>query len=143
MNSTQVINKFFVYGTLRPDILSPWSKIVYDNKDFKVLKNYKSYLPFSKLYIKKNIKYPFCVHNKTEYSEKDITLGYILEFTNIEKALKQLDHIENYPTLYDRKVVSSFNEELSILEEVYLYTSPDLSELELIDYNDWKLFINK
>jgi gamma-glutamylcyclotransferase (GGCT)/AIG2-like uncharacterized protein YtfP len=136
------VNKFFVYGSLRPDIKAPWTDIVHNNPTFKV-NFYKAHLPYSKLYLHRRCKYPICYFSKAEFTEHDKTIGYILEVDNIESAMKVFDSIEDYPTLYDRKIVECFNEDLEIIDSVYFYTSLDdeFSAQKMVDIevNDWAL----
>ena len=134
------INNFFVYGTLRPDIKAPWSNSVHNNPKFKI-RSHKSLLRHSKLFMNKAIGYPVCIYDKNKFTEKNVTIGYILETENILEALKWMDEIEEYPNLYDRIVVDSYNLELEKNQQVYFYTlnretfkMEDLIELNTNDY---------
>jgi gamma-glutamylcyclotransferase (GGCT)/AIG2-like uncharacterized protein YtfP len=134
------INNFFVYGTLRPDIKAPWSNLVHNNPKFKI-RSHKSLLRNSKLFMNKAIGYPVCIYDKNKFTEKNVTIGYILETENILEALKWMDEIEEYPNLYDRIVVDSYNLELEKNQQVYFYTlnietfkMEDLIELNTNDY---------
>lgn len=134
------INNFFVYGTLRPDIKAPWSNSVHNNPKFKI-RSRKSLLRHSKLFMNKAIGYPVCIYDKNKFTEKNVTIGYILETENILEALKWMDEIEEYPNLYDRIVVDSYNLELEKNQQVYFYTlnretfkMEDLIELNTNDY---------
>jgi gamma-glutamylcyclotransferase (GGCT)/AIG2-like uncharacterized protein YtfP len=140
------INKFFVYGTLRPDIKAPWSDIVHNNSGFK-LKYYKAKLYNSKLFFHKKFGYPMTIYDNKKYlNEEHFTIGYILETDNIELTLEIFDEIEEYPNMYDRILVKCYNQTLSIEEEVYFYTlHPDNfnhEDLEDLKVNDYRL-INK
>jgi gamma-glutamylcyclotransferase (GGCT)/AIG2-like uncharacterized protein YtfP len=137
------INKFFVYGTLRPDIKAPWSDLVHNNPNFK-LEYHPAKLFNSKLYFHKKIGYPLTIYDSGKYSsEDDYTVGYILKTDNIEPTLEVFDEIEEYPSLYDRVIVKCFNENSSIEEEVYFYTLKserlDVEDLEDLIVNDYKL----
>ncbi len=134
------INKFFVYGTLRPDVQAPWSDIVHNNPEFK-LKYYKAYLPCSKLFFHRTIGFPMTVYDVELYSEEDKTIGYILETDNVQQTLKLFDEIECYPDEYDRFEVKCFNKENSVFESVYFYSQKkellkdeDLEDLRINDF---------
>jgi gamma-glutamylcyclotransferase (GGCT)/AIG2-like uncharacterized protein YtfP len=141
-----IINKFFVYGSLRPDINAPWSSIVHKNKSFD-LKYYKSYLENSKLYHHKEIGYAVTLHDKNNYSKEDKTFGYILESNNIEESLKLFDEIEEYPEVYERYVVKCFNLENNKEEDAYFYSMRlekiKQDQLEFTGFNDYKLYLSK
>ena len=93
-NNFPIINKFFVYGTLRPDIKAPWSDIVHNNSEFK-LKYYEAKLKNSKLFFHKKFGYPMTIYDSIKYSHEDnFTVGYILETDNIDMTLKIFDEIE-------------------------------------------------
>jgi gamma-glutamylcyclotransferase (GGCT)/AIG2-like uncharacterized protein YtfP len=137
------LKRFFVYGTLRPDIKAPWSDQVHNNPSFKFT-YYKSFLPFSKLYFHKQFGYPVCYCNKLIFNEHDKTVGYILEVDNLEPALKVFDEIEDYPNNYDRQVVECYNEELQDVSSAYFYTIKEEQFIEeiMVDIkmNDWALY---
>jgi gamma-glutamylcyclotransferase (GGCT)/AIG2-like uncharacterized protein YtfP len=125
------LNKFFVYGTLRPDVTAPWSDIVHKNPKFK-LKYFKAHLPYSKLYMHKTIGYPMAIYDLEKFSESNHTIGFILETDNPDETLEVFDYIECYPTEYDRYEVNCFNEEMMIFENVYFYSK----KKELLNEND-------
>jgi gamma-glutamylcyclotransferase (GGCT)/AIG2-like uncharacterized protein YtfP len=137
------IKRFFVYGTLRPDIRESWTDIVHKNASFK-LTYFKAILRHSKLFFHKEIGYPICLYDPKKYSEHDVTHGYILETDNFEPTLKVLDEIENYPTEYDRILIECHNEDLEIPMTAHFYTrDPKQEELEHfndISVNDWALY---
>ncbi len=123
------INKFFVYGTLRPDYTAPWSDIVHKNPNFS-LKYYKALLPHSKIFHNNKIGYPVILHNKhcnKDYLYETQAVGYILEVlegetSNLNEALKLFDEIEEYPELYDRSVIECINvDKGGVIDEVYFY----------------------
>jgi gamma-glutamylcyclotransferase (GGCT)/AIG2-like uncharacterized protein YtfP len=140
-----IINKFFVYGTLRPDIKVEWSDITHKNPDFE-LKYYEAYLSHSKLFLHK-IGYPICVYYPDTYSEDDITIGFILESDNVEETLKILDHIECYPFEYDRKIVTCYNSKEKKLTDAYFYFMQKEKikniEIEDLSTNDYKKYIEE
>ena len=138
------INKFFVYGTLRPDIKAPWSDIVHKNESYKLC-YYKSRLHYAKLYFHKIHKYPVTLHSQETYQYEDFVVGYILESNNVEETLKLLDSIEEYPDVYDREVVDCFNEDTQQVEKAYFYfIKTDKIEEDLIQLkNDWKECYNR
>lgn len=139
------INKFFVYGTLRPDIKAPWSDVVHKNPKFKLTYS-KAYLCYSKLFFHKTVGYPVTIYDKNRFTRENITLGYILETDNIAEALTVLDNIEDYPNEYDRIEVSCYNVERNIEEEAFFYTINKnlLDENNMMDLkvNDYKLIVN-
>jgi gamma-glutamylcyclotransferase (GGCT)/AIG2-like uncharacterized protein YtfP len=136
-------NKCFAYGTLRPDVLAPWTDIVFKNESFKVIDMYPAHLKFSKLFIGKAHGYPVCVQDMTKYAENDITIGYILVIDKINLALEVLDEIEVYPKEYNRKIVQCHNLNTNESEEAYFYTNVDTDEFIDIEYNCWKTHIEK
>lgn len=136
------INKFFVYGTLRPDIEAPWSDIVHKNPNFKLI-YYMAHLSHSKIYLHKNIGYAVTIYDKSKFRKTDTTIGYLLETDNVDATLEVFDNIEGYPTLYDRIKVRCYNANKKIDEFAYLYTMHKnmISESDLLDIkvNDYKL----
>lgn len=144
--NNEKVRKFFVYGSLRPDILAPWSNIVHKNPKFS-LKYYKAYLPFSKLYYHNNWKYAVTLYDQAKFKEEDKTIGYLLETDNFEDTLKLLDEIEGYPALYDRSIINCFNEDKNTYDEAYFYSvkSTLINEEDLLDigFNDFKLYSSK
>ena len=115
------LNKFFVYGTLRPDIIVSYSEIVHKNPKF-TLKYSKAHLAFSKLFLNTSHGYPVTIHNKNLYTELDTVIGFILETDCVEETLKILDDIENYPREYNRLITNAYNIDTDVHEEVYFYS---------------------
>jgi gamma-glutamylcyclotransferase (GGCT)/AIG2-like uncharacterized protein YtfP len=137
------LRRFFVYGTLRPDVKADWSDIVHNNPLFKLI-YYKAYLPYSKLFFHKQFGYPVCYYNKDIFTEHDTTIGYIIETDNVEPCLKVLDEIEVYPDEYDRQVIECYNDDLQTVETAFFYTikEKEFSEEVMVDIqiNDWTLY---
>jgi gamma-glutamylcyclotransferase (GGCT)/AIG2-like uncharacterized protein YtfP len=135
---------FFVYGTLRPDINVDWTELVHKNPNFKLTYS-KASLKHSKLYFHKELGYPMCIYDPKEYTEHDVTMGFILETDNLESTLKVLDEIEGYPFEYDRVVIECFNEDLEVPCSVFFYTQEsskiDRTHLHEIGVNDWALYL--
>lgn len=140
MESGMSINKFFVYGTLRPDVKAPWSDSVHKNPNFK-LKYYKSYLTHSKLFMNTSIGYPMCIYDKEKFGKEEKTIGYLLESDNIKETLIIMDEIEDYPNEYDRIIVECMNNDLGINEKAYFYTANlnifKMEELNELNINDF------
>ena len=114
------INKYFVYGTLRPDIQANWTSIVHKS-NFN-LKYYKATIPYSKLYLHNEYNYPIVIQDKNKFSEKESVKGYILECQNNKDEFRNvLDRIEGNPDFYYRKIVEIYNEDLKTKENVYIY----------------------
>ena len=90
------LNKYFVYGTLRPDVEAPWSDLVHRNPQFK-LKYYKAYLPYSKMFFNKAIGFAVTIYDKELYSEDDRTMGYILETDSPQVTLSVLTRLKSIP----------------------------------------------
>jgi len=139
----EIINKFFVYGTLRPDIKVPWSDTIHSNPKFN-LRYYKAILNHSKLFFHKKIGYPMTIFDPEVYSKDNFTVGYILESDNIEETLKLFDEIEDYPVEYDRFIIKCFNQDNLVEEDVYFYSHKleSLEKDDLIDIktNDFKFY---
>jgi gamma-glutamylcyclotransferase (GGCT)/AIG2-like uncharacterized protein YtfP len=136
------LNKYFVYGTLRPDVEAPWSDLVHRNPQFK-LKYYKAYLPYSKMFFNKAIGFAVTIYDKELYSENDRTMGYILETDSPQVTLSVFDEIEKYPEMCDRFEEACYNKENSSYEMVYYYSqkkefvnSSDLEDFQVNDYMD-------
>lgn len=141
-----ILNKFFVYGTLRPDIKAPWTDIVHINKDFEIISR-KAYVTNSILQLFRDFDFPNVSFCKQTYKEHDIVFGYLLESTNTSLTLKILDEIEEYPEVYDRIVVTCFNIEDNKYEDAYMYTIKQTHHLMHTAYqcehNDMKLLLDR
>lgn len=139
------INKFFVYGTLRPDIQAPWSDIVHKNDQFTI-KAYKAYVSYAILQLFKAFDYPNVTIDTTRLSKNDIVYGYILETNDLNKTLTILDQIEGYPTEYDRIIVKCYNTDKKKYENAYIYTirdeNPIMETAYKCEYNDMKKYLD-
>jgi len=141
----EIINKFFVYGTLRPDIQAPWTDIVHKNDEFTI-RSYKAFATNAILQLFRNYEYPNVTINYSRLSEKDIVHGYILETSNINKTLKILDEIEGYPFEYDRMIIKCYNEDKQKYEKAYIYTIKErntiMESVYNCEFNDMKLYLD-
>ncbi len=136
------VNKFFVYGSLRPDFTSPISNIVHSNPKFK-FNYFKALLPHTKLFYQPSKGYAIAMHDTSLYDKEDHIVGFILETDEIEEALQVFDEIEECPQLYKRYVTECINTESNTLEKVYFYSvkeSFDQSSLIELKINDFKNF---
>lgn len=138
--------KFFVYGTLRPDIKVDWTDSVHKNPLFEV-KPTKAYMPYSKLYLVTDIynhvnKYPSISIEKDKYSKEDIVIGYILECTNPDEVFKVFDGIEDYPEFYDRKEEKCFEQGSNQANDAVVYFCKDLSGCKLLKVRDYRDYLD-
>ena len=115
----------FVYGTLRPDVnTKPWSEALFTNPSFNITKA-KAVLMDHGLYYYAPGNFPTI---KAEKGYK--TEGYVLEENeNFEKFIEHLDEIEEFPTLYDRKLVT-VETEAGQVEALSYFMNPSYE-------NDW------
>jgi gamma-glutamylcyclotransferase (GGCT)/AIG2-like uncharacterized protein YtfP len=120
--------KFFVYGTLRPDIKASYSDLVYKNKDFKI-RHLKACIFNAKLYYFVKRDYPTIMFTN---DSNDKVHGYLIESDDSNKLRDVLDSIESYPDLFNKtqKIIYLKDENNNITDEkveAYVYYSTEFA----------------
>ena len=116
----KVVEKFFVYGTLRPDIKACYSHLIHNNTEFDI-KFDKAYIEYAKIYAFTEQGYPTIIFSN---NKEDKVHGYIIRTEKPEdsnKLLEVTDYIECYPELYTRVNAFAYNELSKKYETVNLY----------------------
>lgn len=118
--------KFFVYGTLRSSIKAEYSSIVHKNTKFKLSMS-PAKLFGVKLYDMLNYGYPTI---RITNNENDFIYGEIATPDNFDECLQVFDKIEEYPTEYDRVVLSKcLDLKENVYYDVWVYIENKIQEL--------------
>ena len=147
--------RFFVYGTLRPDIKASYSDLVYKNKNFKV-KYFKACIYNAKLFYFLKRDYPTIMFTN---DINDKVHGYLIEADNFINLRDVLDSIESYPDLFNKtqKFINVKDENNNITDErveAYVYYSTEfvneynhsnIDQLDKEEYSEIKTgcYLNK
>jgi gamma-glutamylcyclotransferase (GGCT)/AIG2-like uncharacterized protein YtfP len=128
--SSNFPNKFFVYGTLRPDIKASYYSIIYHNKKFK-LKCSRATIDRAKLFHYVDLGYPSIIFTE---NPNDVVHGYLVESDQPEEATKVFDDIEDFPDVYLRNEFEVHNLDENKKERAQVYYEKELNE-KITDLN--------
>lgn len=114
---SELCEKFFVYGTLRPGIKAAWESVVHNNALFR-LKYSNAKLFGVKLYYIPNLNCPSIYFTN---NQADAVFGEIVETNNFKLTERVFDQIEEYPKIFNKKIQSCFNIDLKLFEPCWVY----------------------
>ena len=116
--------KFFVYGSLRPDIQASYSDDVHNNPEFE-LTYYRAKLHSAKLFHFIDLGYPTIMFTD---DPSDVVHGYILESDSPEKFNDLLDEIEECPEVYRKIEKEVFVIDTMKKEKAHVYYEVDFNK---------------